>query len=737
MTSEFARPHEGNEATQSTKRDFSRIQHDSKDTDAQDEHSAPDMKRSKLDADQAIAVGEPTGDQHICQQCRDLNLPALAQAFEESDYKKRRYPTPWVGVGPGYDGAATPVGIRYMSSQDSTCMICRVLAASRLEPGVDPQDKESSGEFEGDELWAFPFRYMSPLVPPRIESTDRSVYLVLVPHKYLSVDSLGHHISSEGCAALFLEEIHPTIYTPQLIRHSFSPYVVKPWLQYCLKNHRRLCNAEAVPVSGMQVIDCMTRYIEDYEADTPYITLSYVWASSGNACGSMRTIDGKKSLPEKLSAVIADSIEVTKSLGYRYLWIDKFCIDQNAPDLKHEQIKQMDRIYQSSELTIIGAAGQDETYGLPGVGVRERAKQLVAKLDGATVLWTPKDPHEAILSSHWSTRGWTFQEAALSCRRLVFTDDQVYFQCNTMNCFESVSCPLDELHISDKSMTYDFLRAGVFGGISGLESGSVDRYKFSPIETLEWYAANVEEYSTRNLRFDEDSLNAFKGIIRQFSKQQHSLLNSWGLAYPAEQNFRAHYFAWSLTWKHINTKKGLRRRPLFPSWTWAGWQGKVWYPLWAGSGVAFESGLREIILQSPVDESVRLEDISQENMDVVGEYRLLRVTANTIAIAPDSYQPKSQERRPWVISGRRAILYMSANSQNDAELCESFQDTARWQFIYIGRDDVSGYVMVLESLPGSNRWQRSGLLELVINTSHNDFWLTDPSITGQSTFLIE
>ncbi|OAG15170.1 HET-domain-containing protein, partial [Alternaria alternata] len=208
------------------------------------------------------------------------------------------------------------------------------------------------------------------------------------------------------------------------------------WLNYCTQNHRLLCRFEPLPVHGVKVIDCTTLQIEDHNVNTPYVSLSYVWGKPKDACGPVETIRGRKSLPQRLSPVIRDSIQVTKTLGYRYLWIDKFCIDQDAVELKHDQIQQMDAIYKNSELTIIGAAGQDESYGLPGVGARGRRHQFVAKLDGATLFWNPIDPHELISLSHWSTRGWTFQEALLSRRRLVFTEDQVYFQCNTMNCFE-------------------------------------------------------------------------------------------------------------------------------------------------------------------------------------------------------------------------------------------------------------------------------------------------------------
>ncbi|KAH6647812.1 heterokaryon incompatibility [Truncatella angustata] len=63
----------------------------------------------------------------------------------------------------------------------------------------------------------------------------------------------------------------------------------------------------------------------------------------------------------RLKDIVRDAISATKSLGYRYLWVDKHCIDQsNETDIRR-QISQMGNIYAQAEVTIIAAAGQDAT----------------------------------------------------------------------------------------------------------------------------------------------------------------------------------------------------------------------------------------------------------------------------------------------------------------------------------------------------------------------------------------
>jgi len=113
---------------------------------------------------------------------------------------------------------------------------------------------------------------------------------------------------------------------------------------------------------------------------------------------------------EDAPRTIEDSITVTKALGYRYLWVDRYCIPQNDPQLKHRLIQAMDVIYKSSAVTFIAAAGQGPDYGLPGVSPGLRKAEAPTKI-GPLIL-TPGDNSNfevAFRSSKWNSRGWTYQ----------------------------------------------------------------------------------------------------------------------------------------------------------------------------------------------------------------------------------------------------------------------------------------------------------------------------------------
>jgi hypothetical protein len=91
----------------------------------------------------------------------------------------------------------------------------------------------------------------------------------------------------------------------------------------------------------------------------------------GGDCDNVSRIaqaENFQTLPKKLPRTIEDVITVTQKLDFRYLWVDRYCINQQREKGKAHQIGKMDEIYMNAELTIIAAAGSNPNYGLPSVG---------------------------------------------------------------------------------------------------------------------------------------------------------------------------------------------------------------------------------------------------------------------------------------------------------------------------------------------------------------------------------
>ncbi|KAF2098868.1 HET-domain-containing protein [Rhizodiscina lignyota] len=224
-----------------------------------------------------------------------------------------------------------------------------------------------------------------------------------------------------------------SIFYPRLVSGHVDFTVVKEWTEYCKLHHGRLCATEKALPSGMRLIDCFRPRpaIVPAVGRRRYAALSYVWGQTMQE--RRETVPpSTNDLPRVLPQTLMDAIQVCKAMDIPFLWVDRYCIHHLDPREAQEQLDQMDTIYESSDITII-ALGPDAESGLPGISTIRETQPSVG-LHDFHLFSTKPHPHLAIRNSTWSQRGWTFQEAVLSRRRLVFTEHQVYFECCAMNC---------------------------------------------------------------------------------------------------------------------------------------------------------------------------------------------------------------------------------------------------------------------------------------------------------------
>ncbi|KAF2726899.1 HET-domain-containing protein, partial [Polyplosphaeria fusca] len=250
--------------------------------------------------------------------------------------------------------------------------------------------------------------------------TKRTAFVV-------SAESRPRTVSRDN---IVLGIIHPDAnlddFTPRLISPDKIDYdVVLEWFSLCQNLHHDCHLREAAKnLPDLKMIDCTTKGVVAAPDRCDYVALSYVWGLVSNQSDSTWPL------------VVEDSISVTRSLGFRYLWVDRYCIDQDESESKMTQIAQMNRIYSNAQTTIVAAAGNGPYYGLPGVSSRTRKRQGTFEIDGIILAEVFPDTRQALDASTWISRAWTYQESFLSRRRLIFTDRQVSFVCNTMFCAE-------------------------------------------------------------------------------------------------------------------------------------------------------------------------------------------------------------------------------------------------------------------------------------------------------------
>jgi len=253
-------------------------------------------------------------------------------------------------------------------------------------------------------------------------------------------------------------------------------------------------------------------------------------------------------------------------LGYDYLWVDRYCLEKSSEDF-HRQLKQMDKVYAGSIFTIIAAAGYDGAYGLPGVSRQRKVNRSLhigqRKLDS-----TPMFCSDTLENTAWSTRGWTYQEGLLPTRRLVFTDTQLYFECEKRFRMEGWIAPKHMFWRRGGERTGSFFEEhdpGLFPSVKGYAMTVLGR---------------IEAFTRRSLTYESDVLNAMLGIFASLG-HSNGLRHLWGLPYcdndlfgsdKTPLNISHRRFISNLSW---DMEGPARRRVGFPSWSWTGWKGTV------------------------------------------------------------------------------------------------------------------------------------------------------------------
>ncbi|KAF4874691.1 hypothetical protein CGCSCA1_v006275 [Colletotrichum siamense] len=502
---------------------------------------------------------------------------------------------------------------RFVSGDETTCDLCNLLSNAALSCSI------SESEAQGFELRAFSYLQNGIGVRHTLPGAQDSLLVVVTAKNMVIFDETffdDYGYNGKSYVVLTDGKLGPL--KPQEIPALFDHGRARLWIDNCKEDHGPSCNKPmaSAAIPGMKLINCNTLQIEPAQHGMQWIALSYVWSPQPSSSSAQVN----RRLPSELSASVKDAMALTRLLGYQYLWVDKYCIDQgNAAELS-DQINKMDLIYSNAEATIVAAAGPDETYGLPGVGSTKRFKQDIVDVAGAAMI--NMGPHPAVYveeESRWWKRGWTFQEGLLSRRRIIFTETQAFFECNAASWIESlggIELVKDRQKLNwAKWKNGTFLLSHFMGQPETQAPTETTRHEGN--ELLENPAGDsmiarrlvdffrlIQQYTTRILTYDSDSLNAAAGMLKVLAKRKPSVLAISGLPYvslPAQDVLIDTQIFIALSWYH---KSGtvIRRRREFPSWTWAGWAGAIrWmcYP--------FLSSLKPL---NPILRAVELEFVS-------------------------------------------------------------------------------------------------------------------------------
>ncbi|KAI0659433.1 heterokaryon incompatibility protein-domain-containing protein [Cubamyces menziesii] len=313
-----------------------------------------------------------------------------------------------------------------------------------------------------------------------------------------------------------------------------------------------------------------------------YVALSYVWGTGSQAHRttianlSTRTRDGIAT--ETLPQTIRDAIYVTRTLGFRFLWLDSLCIIQDSLEDKHREVASMARIYRHAYLTIDAASAASVEEGFlqdrrssqrrdaaffpficpanPRDGAGETEVRMgnlcftsireVEEGPGSRVDHGCDSDDEEELKNETGRRGWCMQEILLSTRSLVFGENTLSVKCQTHPSAHHVGL---DWGLYDVRGLYDVIPV------------SPDSGKWKKTRIHERWREIVQDYTERLLSFPPDKLLACAAISEVFAPHlgPHYLAGLWRSTLLLD-------LLWH-TFGHPLARP--REYPHAPSWSWA------------------------------------------------------------------------------------------------------------------------------------------------------------------------
>lgn len=382
------------------------------------------------------------------------------------------------------------------------------------------------------------------------------------------LDTKGPYVCISRIDEPFLSQDHirlslPRVRANSLERNGYLDHrLVLDWIDLCQTHHGESCNLSLDfkrSFIDIKLIDVRNRKVVPDPGRESYAALSYVWGGEKSSLQSPTGMIGDL-LPAHLPQTVTDAISLAGKLQIRYIWVDRYCINQDDEAEKQRQIGNMDLIFECAFLSLIALDGEGVTAGLAGIS---RPLAFTAQ----PTIATDKGKYMATYVHHvwhdegqktYDSRAWTFQEQVLCRRGLYFDRHHIYLRCEEELFHDCLTVDTTQVRQTQEQHSAWFWQNGW------------SFFPKSPQFTFNQYATFVANYTQRELSFQEDAMNACQGLLNTFTRSC-GVSFIWGL--PRKDFLRA------LLWEKSEEHK-VRRRASFPSWSWAGWQGKTSYAYW-------------------------------------------------------------------------------------------------------------------------------------------------------------
>jgi hypothetical protein len=364
------------------------------------------------------------------------------------------------------------------------------------------------------------------------------------------------------------------------------------WLNICLETHPRCgqMTADSPMHLPSRVVDVglpgdtdVRLHVSLPEEKDRYLTLSHRWGL-GDVPKLTRSnyAQLEKGFSVKdLPRTFRDTIEVTRSLGIRYLWVDSLCIFQDSAEDWKIQASCMGSIYRNCLCNIAATVAEDGNSGL--FFYRNVNAALPLKTNINWTIERSSKIYHCVYTKLWenqveraplNTRGWVLQERLLSPRVLHCGSKQIFWQCHQNSACETYPSGIPDLSklSSFRTPTHIF---ELLERLRPQEESSTARAWDLRAETYEAWWDLVEAYSYCDLTRKEDKLVAIAGIANetQLGLQDDYLCGLW----KKELDL-------GLLWRAIKCERQGQKFPILiqpmrtPSWSWASVDGPICRP---------------------------------------------------------------------------------------------------------------------------------------------------------------
>ncbi|KAH7073195.1 heterokaryon incompatibility protein-domain-containing protein [Paraphoma chrysanthemicola] len=308
---------------------------------------------------------------------------------------------------------------------------------------------------------------------------------------------------------------------------------IKSWLQGCLSSHntcRSWCSSigsrRKLPTRVLELVpwgvklQCNVGNVADFN----YVTLSHIWGNDTSQ--QLRLVKSRfdefiRSIPtDELPAIFREAIRITRTIGYKYLWIDSLCIIQDSESDWLNEASNMAAVYNNAVCCIAflfpPSTGFDRTRADP----RGKSPCIMRKATtygfGLSV-----HPKSTLMSSAmwvqpegwpWSSRAWTYQEYLLSPRTIFYGHENLMWEC--AEGFKDELLDDSSLHFTRPESSFGkALLASLMPTMTVRQPN--DLVPQAPPWLKSWWAL-VKRYKSRSLSQLGDSTIAFSAVAEAF-----------------------------------------------------------------------------------------------------------------------------------------------------------------------------------------------------------------------------